>query len=256
MANTENTAEGVKRVVPVDGYPAADQNCICCGLCAKQCPVGAIEVDKENKSWKINKVLCIQCGTCVAKCPKSCIKMETPKTKPLAARAKKSFALPIKVPLTKGVLKVDPELCNGCMVCVQTCSLASYGVGSFELSNMRMLSTNRFDFDAYAAPCLQCTDPQCMRYCPCNAISVDKKTGARVINQELCIGCQECIAHCPYTPARITFNPDTMKAGKCDLCGGDPMCVKACTTGALSYFTDPKGIKTGYTQPEGSFDHV
>jgi Fe-S-cluster-containing dehydrogenase component len=168
----------------------------------------------------------------------------------------KCFALPISVPLTKGVIRVNPELCMGCMVCVETCALGNYGVGSFELSNMRVLSMNKYDFDAYAAPCEQCIDPLCMRYCPVGAIVLDEITGARVINQDVCIGCQECTRRCPFTPARVAFNPMTMKASKCNLCDGNPKCVEACPTGALAYETNPLGIKTGYTQPEGSFHYV
>ncbi len=239
-----------------DAFPYVNEECVYCGLCAKSCPVGAIRVDRETKEWVVDKQACILCGTCAVKCPKKAISIDKSAKREGAAAAKKSFALPINVPLTKGVLRVNRELCMGCMVCVETCALTNFGVGSFELSHMRMLSHNKFDFDAYAVPCEQCTDPQCMRYCPCNAIYVDKKTGARVINQDLCIGCQECIAHCPYTPARIAFNPETMKASKCHLCGGDPACVKACPAGALTYEENPDGIKTGYTQPEGSFNHV
>lgn len=165
------------------------------------------------------------------------------------------FALPVSVPLTRGVIRVNPELCMGCMICVETCALANFGVGSFELSHMRMLSTNKYDFDAYALPCEQCTDPQCLRYCPCGAIYVDETTGARVIDQLICIGCQECIRRCPEKPTRVAFNPETMKASKCTLCDGDPRCVKACPTGALAYETNPSGIKTGFTQAEGSYYH-
>jgi Fe-S-cluster-containing hydrogenase component 2 len=168
----------------------------------------------------------------------------------------KCFALPVSVPLAKGVIRVNPELCIGCMVCVQTCALANYGVGSFELSNMRVLSVSRYDYDAYAAPCEQCTDPLCLRYCPVSAIYVDETTGARVIDQDACIGCQECIRRCPQEPARVTYNPETMKSGKCNLCNGSPECVQACPTGALVYETNPRGIKTGFTQPEGSFKNV
>jgi Fe-S-cluster-containing dehydrogenase component len=31
------------------------------------------------------------------------------------------------------------------------------------------------------------------------------------------------------------YNPDTHKAFKCDLCGGDPACVKVCPTDAIEY---------------------
>lgn len=45
--------------------------CILCGLCMRQCPVQAIEVDrKETKTWKINRDTCIQCGACIDACRK------------------------------------------------------------------------------------------------------------------------------------------------------------------------------------------
>jgi Fe-S-cluster-containing hydrogenase component 2 len=90
-----------------------------------------------------------------------------------------------------------------------------------------------------------------MRYCPTKAIRIDDVTGARVIDQELCIGCQTCIQACSYELSRIRFDRVKKKAIKCDLCGGDPACVKACPTGALSYFTDPDGVRSGYIQPKG-----
>lgn len=31
-------------------------------------------------------------------------------------------------------------------------------------------------------------------------------------------------------------------------CGGDPQCVKSCPFGALTYFTDPEGVVTGYIE--------
>lgn len=163
-----------------------------------------------------------------------------------------AFKMPIKVALSKGVITVDPELCAGCMACVHTCALFNFGVCSETLSRMNMLATNKTVFDGYAAPCQQCVDPQCMRYCPVGAIGVDKTTGARVIDDTLCIGCQTCIEKCSYTPPRITFDKVRKKSSKCTLCNGNPQCVKACPTGALKYLTNPDGIKTGFVQPEGS----
>ena len=42
--------------------------CRGCGLCKRNCPVGAIEGEPANKH-RIEKEKCIKCGTCIAKCP-------------------------------------------------------------------------------------------------------------------------------------------------------------------------------------------
>ncbi len=47
--------------------PKADKSCNKCGLCAKRCPVKAIDPQRLNKTDK-NK--CISCLQCVAKCPR------------------------------------------------------------------------------------------------------------------------------------------------------------------------------------------
>jgi ech hydrogenase subunit F len=50
--------------------------CIFCSLCAKKCPTYALKVNKEEKSWTINRLKCCMCTYCVDVCPKKCLHNE------------------------------------------------------------------------------------------------------------------------------------------------------------------------------------
>ena len=57
-----------------DGRPVQDPDkCVYCTLCAKKCPAGALEVDRAEKTWKLDEDVCIGCGTCATVCPKKAI---------------------------------------------------------------------------------------------------------------------------------------------------------------------------------------
>lgn len=49
--------------------------CILCGLCSRKCPADAIQVNRAEGTWSINRFGCIQCASCVESCPKKCLSM-------------------------------------------------------------------------------------------------------------------------------------------------------------------------------------
>ena len=49
-------------------FVIADELCKRCGICAKNCPVGAISGSKEE-AYIIDQDKCIKCGVCMARCP-------------------------------------------------------------------------------------------------------------------------------------------------------------------------------------------
>jgi formate dehydrogenase iron-sulfur subunit len=89
--------------------------------------------------------------------------------------------------------------------------------------------------------CLHCEEPGCLYACPSPGAIVQYENGIVDFNQENCIGCQYCVAGCPFDIPR--FNADTRKVYKCNMCidrvesGLEPACVKTCPTQAISYGT-------------------
>lgn len=51
-------------------YVISDE-CVSCGTCESECPVGAI-VEGDGK-YEINADECVDCGTCAASCPTDAI---------------------------------------------------------------------------------------------------------------------------------------------------------------------------------------
>ena len=57
-------------------------NCIFCGLCQKKCPTNAITVDRNERTWSIQRMKCIQCNACAASCKKDALLMDPHYTAP------------------------------------------------------------------------------------------------------------------------------------------------------------------------------
>lgn len=130
------------------------------------------------------------------------------------------------------VLNIVPEKCTGCMQCELACSWVQ--TGTFQPSKS-LIRVNVFDEEASYAPysCVQCDEAWCMNACPVNAIVVDENNGAKVVIDSLCIGCHLCTISCPF--GTVFTLPETDKASKCNLCGGDPACATTCPTDAIEY---------------------
>ncbi len=59
--------------------------CVFCGICRKKCPTLAIKVDREAKTWEIERLKCIACGNCCEACPKQCLSMDNAYSRPVSS---------------------------------------------------------------------------------------------------------------------------------------------------------------------------
>lgn len=135
----------------------------------------------------------------------------------------------------RAYIHADPEKCTGCRICENFCSFKHESAIWPAKARIRVMS--EFDegpFDPVV--CIQCDDAPCAEACPIEIITFNEATGAWVLDQEECTGCEACIDACPY--GAIFFDPVSFISLKCDLCGGKPECVPACPTGALSHITE------------------
>jgi carbon-monoxide dehydrogenase iron sulfur subunit len=136
------------------------------------------------------------------------------------------------------VLMVDYEKCTGCRTCEQVCAASHYGVVNPAKSCIRVV---KWEQEGLYIPmiCQQCEDAPCMKGCPVGAISRDPETDHVKVDYNTCIGCRTCVTVCPF--GAMNYNPDEKKVFKCDLCGGDPQCVRFCDIKAV-YFPVPEDM--------------
>jgi Fe-S-cluster-containing dehydrogenase component len=129
-------------------------------------------------------------------------------------------------------LIIDAERCTACRACELACSFTKEGAFAPHLSRIRVV---RFMDQGLNVPivCVNCTRPACVEVCPTGAVVVDRCVPVVRINEEECIGCEECIKACPFGAA--DFNDEKGVAFMCDLCDGEPVCVTHCMYGALRY---------------------
>ena len=160
-------------------------------------------------------------------------------------------------------------VCAGCHLCEITCTLAHEGKVQPTLARNIVHKDIQAGDVTHVLYCQQCDDPKCLKACPTGALHVDPETGARVIDQDVCIGCQSCLNACIFAAggqgeSRIKYNPETGTCFKCDLCGGNPKCVEYCPIGASqsSWIEYREIIRPGVDdyvekeEVEGAAEHV
>ncbi len=130
------------------------------------------------------------------------------------------------------ILAVDEKRCTGCRLCELVCSVRHEGAADPARARIRIV---KWEEEGVYLPmaCRQCDDAPCAAVCPVNAVGRDPEMGRVTTDHDLCIGCRACVSACPF--GVLGFHEDRGKTFRCDLCHGDPTCVKFCETRALRY---------------------
>jgi len=140
--------------------------------------------------------------------------------------------------------------CTGCRLCQVACSQIKEQ--KVQPAIARVTVWQYYPGVEFPVACYQCGDEaKCVEACPTQALEVDtsKKLNTIKIDTKLCLrtakggDCVLCQEKCPGTA--VSFHPKTREPLICDLCGGDPECVKACPSTTIS----TKGVRMAAVAP-------
>lgn len=146
------------------------------------------------------------------------------------------------------IISIDRVKCNGCGICQAICSINKKTEIKPEESRIRINKTNAV---ALQSPtyCQHCAEPVCVSACLKGIIDKDIVTGVVSRQHEKCFECAVCSVMC--SNGAVVYDQDLKAYVTCDLCGGEPLCVKVCPTGALR-FEDPETTSVNMRNKHGN----
>ncbi len=172
--------------------------------------------------------------------------------------------------MTKFAMAIDKKRCVACNRCSMACKVehnlplgllwnqALYN-GTDRLLVPQGTQEEGLKTEMYTLACQHCDEPACVEACPTGA-SAKREDGIVTVDYETCIGCESCVAACPYEGVRTNAKdpqwaldfkvgdaavPDIVRntVSKCTFCveridrGERPACADICFAHAR-YFGD------------------
>ena len=139
------------------------------------------------------------------------------------------------------VLMIHPDRCTGCHSCTLACSFFHENEFRPTVSRVHVFSWER---ESISVPmmCQHCEDAPCVSVCPTGAMHRNEATTWVEWDTNLCIRCKMCTIACPF--GNVVYDGVTNNIIKCDMCSGDPECVKFCPNKALEYADDTSAVRS------------
>jgi len=144
-------------------------------------------------------------------------------------------------------IAITPSLCSGCIQCELACSINKTGWANPLWSRIRVAKNHEKGL-FLPTVCRQCNPAPCIKICPQEALQKSPDTGALYVDSTRCISCEMCVSACPF--GAINVGPDETIL-VCDLCNGDPMCVKVCKPrpeNTCTYLSNPRASALEYRE--------
>ena len=140
----------------------------------------------------------------------------------------------------------DQTRCTGCSACRVACK-DWHDIPAGPENWMRVIYIEKGKFpnpsvSYMIAPCWHCLDPVCIPACPVGAITKREGDGIVLVDNQVCVGNEECdekcLKACPYDAPQ--FGPEKgARMRKCNYCldrfaeGKLPDCIESCPVRAL-----------------------
>jgi carbon-monoxide dehydrogenase iron sulfur subunit len=126
------------------------------------------------------------------------------------------------------MIEIDLAKCTGCRRCETVCAFSHTGKVGTRIARIKVVHIYGTGIDG-PVTCVQCREKYCME-CPVGALSLGPE-GQILFSPTVCTGCGTCERKCPIGAIEIFEGVVYV----CDLCGGTPCCVEACTEQAMRY---------------------
>jgi Fe-S-cluster-containing hydrogenase component 2 len=129
-------------------------------------------------------------------------------------------------------IEFHEEKCIACDLCSGVCSL--HKLGRVQPAGACIHVTRNPSEYLGGTRCSVCDmthERECVESCPTGALVWDEAAGVVRFIEEECTRCGACVDVCP----NVHLDAVDARIMICDLCDGDPLCVKWCPEGALTW---------------------
>lgn len=129
-------------------------------------------------------------------------------------------------------IEFHEDKCIACDLCSGVCSLSKLGRVQPAGACIKVTrDASEYLGGMRCSVCDMSHERDCVDACPADALVWDETAGVVKFVEEECTNCKVCLEVCP----NVHLDAVGLRIMICDLCDGDPLCIKWCPEGALTW---------------------